>query len=94
MTLRSASTADRDRNAIRSAGLDKSFWSSHMHNQLSPFLFALESFYFLFNFLFLSRFPSYIEGNVEFKCGDGNCRLGCLVESVLSHKNKKMNKKK
>ena len=84
MILRSASRADRDRNAIRSAGLDESFWKFIRAYPAKSFPIMPSSLLFLILFLFLSRFSSYIEGNVEFKCGDGNWRLGCLVESFES----------
>ncbi|KAJ0954864.1 hypothetical protein HanRHA438_Chr00c06g0845631 [Helianthus annuus] len=57
------------------AGLDERFGAYASYYQLSPFhLCPCVFFYFLFFFFFefLSWFPSYIEGNVKFKCGDGN----------------------
>ncbi|KAF5821529.1 hypothetical protein HanXRQr2_Chr01g0015091 [Helianthus annuus] len=54
------------------AGLDESFGAYASYYQLSPFHLCHCVFYFLFIFSFLSRFPSYVEGNVKFKCGDGN----------------------
>ncbi|MFS7947110.1 hypothetical protein Hanom_Chr06g00544241 [Helianthus anomalus] len=52
------------------AGLNESFGAYALFYHLSPsqFVFGL---LFLIYFKFLSRFTSYTEGNVEFKCGDG-----------------------
>ncbi|MFS8012331.1 hypothetical protein Hanom_Chr14g01319571 [Helianthus anomalus] len=58
------------------AGLDETVGAyTLLFNQLSPFQFALYFLFLIYYFSFFSRFPSYIEGNVKFKCGDGNYRL-------------------
>ena len=72
----------------------RAFGSLHAHIQLSLFQLCPRVFLFLILFLFLSRFPSYIEGNVEFKCGDGKLALVWVVWVIKIEKYKKKLKKK
>ncbi|MFS7966279.1 hypothetical protein Hanom_Chr09g00771951 [Helianthus anomalus] len=65
-------------------------WNLRIIKPAKSFPFMPFVFLFFIYFSILSRFPSYIEGNVEFKCGDGKLSY----KLVLSHKNLKKNTKK
>ncbi|KAF5783256.1 hypothetical protein HanXRQr2_Chr11g0505831 [Helianthus annuus] len=57
------------------AGLDESFEAYALIKPAKSFPICPLFFISYLFLVFLSRFPSYIEGNVKFKCGDGNYRL-------------------